>query len=58
MQPTIIRPEVSKLRQRLRRARIASWWAIEQGDCHAVARLTCEAGRLVDAINSAQRTGA
>ncbi len=38
------------LRQRLRLVRAKSLVAIVLGDCHAVARLTCQAARLKDAI--------
>lgn len=58
MQHTSLRPDLLKLKQKLRRVRIASWSAIEQGDCHAVARLTCEAVRLQDAINVFERESA
>ncbi len=50
-----MRRDVVRLKQRLRRVWVASWSAIEQGDCRAVARLTCEAVRLQDAISLAER---
>ena len=55
MQLNITRPDLYKLKEKLRRVRIASWSAIEQGDCHAVARLTFETARLQDFISSVQR---
>jgi hypothetical protein len=44
---------VRKLKLQLRRVRIACAAAIELGDCKAVARLTCEAGRLMDYLRLA-----
>jgi hypothetical protein len=55
MHQTLTRPNVVRLRQKLRRVRVASWTAIEQGDCRAVARLTCEAARLQEALTAAQQ---
>jgi hypothetical protein len=43
--------DVKKLRHQLQSVRIASLTAIELGDCRAVARLTCEAGRLQNCIS-------
>jgi hypothetical protein len=48
--------DLGKLRRKLRQVRLASLAAIELGDCRAVARLTCEAVRLEDAINLAERS--
>ena len=53
MQPILTRTEISKLKERLGRIRIAYLAAIEEGDCHLVAHLTCEAARLRDCINFA-----
>ena len=55
---TLLRSDLVKLKQKLRRVRIASWSAIEQGDCRAVACLTCEASRLLDAIHVCERQSA
>lgn len=41
---------VRKLHRQLRFVRIASLVAIELGDARAVARLTCETARLMNAI--------
>ena len=41
------------LRQQLGRVQVASAAAIELGDCHAVARLTCLAFRLRDCVELA-----
>ena len=49
----LTRINVKKLGQQLRVIRIKSALAIALGDCRAVARLTCEAGRLKDAIGFA-----
>ena len=46
-----------KLDQQLRLVRIKSLLAIVLGDCHAVARLTCETARLRDAIRFARSVG-
>jgi hypothetical protein len=54
VQEFLIKHDVNRLKQRLRRVWVASWSAIEQGDCRAVARLTCEAMRLQDAISVAE----
>ena len=45
--------DVKKLRRQLQRAHIAALAAMELGDCRAVARLTCEAARLKNAISLA-----
>jgi hypothetical protein len=45
--------EVLKLKEKLGRVRIACLTAIELGDCHQVARLTCEAARLRDCLSVA-----
>ena len=45
--------DVLKLDQRLRLVRMKSVLAIVVGDSHAVARLTCQAARLTDAIRLA-----
>jgi hypothetical protein len=45
--------DVSKLKRQLHRARVALVAAIELGDPRAVARLTCEAARLMQAISLA-----
>jgi hypothetical protein len=42
----LTRKDICNLRDQLRRVRLACLAAIELGDCHAVARLTCEASRL------------
>ncbi len=47
--------DASKLKEKLRRLRVASWSLIEQGNCRAVARLTCEAVRLQEAIDTLER---
>ena len=46
----LTRINVKKLGQQLRVIRIKSALAIALGDCRAVARLTCEAARLKNAI--------
>jgi hypothetical protein len=51
-----IRLDVQKLRHKLRRLRVASWTAIEEGNCRAVARLTCEAARVEDALRLAEQS--
>jgi hypothetical protein len=56
MHEKLTRGLLAKLRQKLRRARVASWLAIEKGDYHAVARLTCETARLKNAISITERT--
>lgn len=53
MEFKLTRIDVRKLRRDLQRARIACMAAIELGDCRAVARMTCEAARLKQAINLA-----
>ena len=53
MQPRLSPINVQKLKLQLRRVRIACAAAIELGDCKAVARLTCEAGRLIDYLRLA-----
>ena len=42
--------DVEKLSQRLQLVRAKNLVAILLGDCHAVAKLTCQAARLRDAI--------
>lgn len=42
---------IPKLKQQIRRVRIACIAAIEIGDCRAVARLTCEAARLKNCLS-------
>ena len=54
MENQFTRIDVRKLDQRLRLARMKSVLAIVVGDCQAVARLTCETGRLRDAIRLAR----
>jgi hypothetical protein len=49
----ITRIDIGKLRRRLHRVRLGTFAAIELGDCRAVARLTCEAARLRNAISLA-----
>ena len=44
---------VEKLKTRLQLVQLKSLLAIVVGDCRAVARLTCEAARLRDAIDLA-----
>jgi hypothetical protein len=51
----LMKIDVRKLKEQLRRVRIASLTAIELGDCRAVARLTCVAARLEHCLHSAQR---
>lgn len=53
MQQSLTTIDIRKLQQQLGRVRIACAAAIEMGDAHAVARLTCEAARLRDSINLA-----
>jgi hypothetical protein len=53
MENQFTRIDVRKLDQRLRMVRMKSLLAIVVGDSHAVARLTCEAARLRDAIRLA-----
>jgi len=48
------RIDIGKLDQQLRLVRIKSILAIVVGDCRAVARLTCQAARLTDAIRLAR----
>jgi hypothetical protein len=43
-----------KLKEKLRRARVASWSAIERGDYRAVAKWTCETVRLREFLEFAQ----
>jgi hypothetical protein len=45
----------NKLDAQLRLVRVKSKLAIILGDCGAVARLTCEAARLKDALDGAYR---
>jgi hypothetical protein len=54
MEPILTRIDVERLRKELQRARVATTAAIELGDCHAVAHLTCEAARLQSAIRLAR----
>lgn len=56
MQQRLSKSDVVRLKQKLRRARVASWTAIEQGDCRSVAKLTCEAARLQEVISLAERS--
>ncbi len=51
------RATITRLKHQLRRARIACIAAIELGDSHAVARLTCEAARLRDCLHLAKVFG-
>jgi hypothetical protein len=46
MQSSITSIDINKVKQQLRRVRLACLTAIELGDCRAVAQLTCEAARL------------
>jgi len=50
METKVTHIDVKKLRLRLQIVRAKSLVAIILGDCHAVARLTCQAARLRDAI--------
>lgn len=50
MENQLTRIDSRKLHQQLRLVRFKSLLAIALGDCHAVARLTCETARLRDAI--------
>jgi hypothetical protein len=47
--------DLRKLKEKHRRLRLGSVAAIELGDCHAVAWLTCEAARLQDVIRFAEK---
>jgi hypothetical protein len=47
--------DLGKQQQKLRRLLLSSLAAIELGDCRAVARMTCEAARLQDAIRFAAK---
>jgi len=55
MNPVNHQQDVEKLKRKLRRVRLASLTAIELGDCHAVAWLTCQRARLEDAISLAEK---
>jgi hypothetical protein len=57
MQNRLTKINIDKLKQQLGRTRIACVAAIELGDLHAVARLTCEAARLTDYLNLAHVLG-
>lgn len=57
MQHRFTKININKLKQQLRRVRIACVAAIELGDLRAVARLTCEAARLSDCLNLAHVLG-
>ena len=57
MQHRFTKININKLKQQLRRVRIACVAAIELGDLRAVARLTCEAARLSDCLNRAHVLG-
>jgi hypothetical protein len=46
MKSRFVTIDIPKLKRQLNRLRLACLAAIEIGDCHAVARLTCEAARL------------
>ncbi len=54
MENQFTRIDVDKLDQRLRLVRMKSVLAIVVGDSRAVARLTCQAARLTDAIRLAR----
>ncbi len=54
MDVALTRIDTGKLRRQLRRVQLAVFAAMELGDCRAVAKLTCEAARLVDAIKLAR----
>jgi hypothetical protein len=53
MEKKVTNIDVEKLSQRLQLVRAKSLVAIILGDCHAVAKLTCQAARLRDAIRLA-----
>ena len=55
MQQKLSKSDLMRLKHKLRRVRVASWTAIEQGDCRAVARLTCETARLQETIDMVER---
>ncbi|MHC1764638.1 MAG: hypothetical protein AB9869_10065 [Verrucomicrobiia bacterium] len=50
MQIKLTESDVRRFRRNLQRARIATVAAMQMGDCRAVARLTCEAARLQNAV--------
>ena len=54
MENRFTRIDTRRLDQQLRLVRIKILVAIVLGDCRAVARLTCEAARLRDAIRLAR----
>ena len=54
MESQFTKIDIGKLDQRLRVIRMKSVLAIVVGDCRAVARLTCRAARLADAIRLAK----
>jgi hypothetical protein len=53
MEIKLTESDVRRFRRSLQRTRIATVTAMQMGDCHAVARLTCEAARLQHAIEFA-----
>ena len=53
MQFTLTKMDIQKLRRRLAQTRLAALAAIELGDCRAVAKLTCEAARMKNALSLA-----
>jgi hypothetical protein len=55
MHSILRRLDLEKQKQKLRRLLLSSLAAIELGDCRAVARLTCEAARLQNAISLAEK---
>jgi hypothetical protein len=55
MRLILTRSDLTRLKRKLHRVRVACWSAIQEGDCRAVARLTCEAARLRDAVMAAER---
>jgi hypothetical protein len=55
MHSILRRLDLEKQKQKLRRLLLSSLAAIELGDCRAVARLTCAAARLQNAISLAEK---